>query len=166
MELFLECRGYAPTMKGADRFAKSHGIAVSGEVKTTGEAFAEMTSLRIASGKWTPPRPLIDRWAPDPTPETLVLEEVSVQGLRVRFPARPRNHWTDERILEGLDLATMKLRPGESLTQVNLRDLARENPGLIPSPTTVTEYAKKNASSLAELRKQALSRVARNSGHR
>lgn len=148
-------------MKGATRFAIGYGIAVSGDMKTTNEAFAELAERRTAAGKWTPPRPLIDRWAPDPTPETIALEEEQVRELRDQFPARPRNHWTDERILEGLELAITKLGPGESFTQVNLRRLARENPGKIPSPNTVTKYAKRVGTSLPELRELALARVTR-----
>lgn len=159
MELFLECRGYVTTMKGADRFAKSHGIAVSGATKTTEEAFAELAARRSTENKWTPPRPLIDRWAPDPTPETLALEEDLVRDTREEFPSRPRNYWTDERILESLELAITKLGPGESLTQNTLRRLARENPGLVPAPSTVTEYAKRAGTTLPKLREQALTRV-------
>lgn len=159
MEIFLECRGYVPTLKGARRFAACHGIALSYETSTTDEAFAELTARRAAAGKWTPHRPLIDRWAPDPTPETLAIEAESTEVLRAKFPSRPRNHWTEERIFDGLDFATRKLQPGKSLTQPNLRRLARENPGQVPSPSTVSEYAKRVGTSLPELREQALARV-------
>lgn len=159
MELFLECRGYAPTMKEATRFAKHHRIAVPQKYRGTKTVFGEMTARRTRQRKWTPSRTLIGRWAPDPTPETLAIEAQRVQPAQAAFRSRVRHHWTDDRILEGLDLAIAKLAPGESLTQVNLRELARENPGRIPAPSTVTKYAKRNGTTLPELREAAIARV-------
>lgn len=165
MELFLECRGYAPTMTAAVRFARRHGIAAAENFQNTGSVtetvFAELSRRRTNQGKWTPPRPLIDRWAPDPTAGTMVIETTKVQAAQREHPARKRNHWTEERILKGLDLAVTKLDSGDSLTQVNLRRLARTYPGQIPSVNTADKYAKRVGSNLRELREQAIARVSR-----
>lgn len=168
MELVLRCRGYAPTAKEARQFAKSHGISVSDIRKPPDEAFRELTERRNKIGKWTPPRTLPGRWEPKPTFEESLKAEIEelerdlVRPYREANPSRPRNYWTGERILTGLEYAISKLEPGEALTQRALRRLSIENPGKIPSPTTVTDYGSKHGTNLSELRAEARKRLERN----
>lgn len=157
MELHLECRGFVPTVNAAIEFLRSHGVSARRKNMSTDEALQILRQRRESEGKWTPARTLRNTDRPEIPDECLAIEKERLAPYQAANTPRPRNWWTsEERILDGLKLAISKLEPGESLTQKNLRRLAKENRGQIPSQNTVTEFAKRNGTNLPELRARAI----------
>jgi hypothetical protein len=86
----------------------------------------------------------------------LELEKENLGSYKPVGKNLPSGWWmNEERMVEGLKQAIRQLNSGESLTLVNLRRVAKENPGLVPAPSTVIEFAKRNVTSLPELRELA-----------
>jgi hypothetical protein len=161
MELFLEARGFVPNRRTIREFANGYGISMA---KDEGKASTYLEALRerrIQSGLWTPPAILRGPRYPLMPAEVIRVEKRRTSEFAAAYPLVGKGSWTEERILEGLDLAISKLGPSESLTQKKLRQLAKENPGKIPTASTVTKYAKEHGTTLAELREQAFRRVDR-----
>lgn len=83
--------------------------------------------------------------------------ELEKEKLEPYKPAANRGWWMDEeRMIEGLKTAIRRLEPGESFTHVNLRRLAKEHRGRIPTPSIVTEYARRTGTSFPVLRERAM----------
>ncbi len=154
--VFLECRGFAPSLTAAMRFLRAHGVSAKKRAMETDEALEVLRKRRAKEGKWTPPRVLENHEHPPFPDELQAFEEETLSQYRENHTKRPRSWWMDEQnMMDGLKLAITKLEPGESLTQVNLRRLSKENRGLIPSPSKVIAFAKRNGTNLPELRERA-----------
>lgn len=152
--LYLECRGCAPPLRVAIEFSRAQGVSARNRSMRTEEALEVLRERRAAQGKWTPPRALLEDERPEIPVECLELEQQKLAGYQPARKIRPKGWWMNEdRILEGLRIAITKLEPGESLTQVNLRRVARGD-NRIPSPNTVTQFAKRNGTNLPELRER------------
>lgn len=158
--VYLECRGYAPPLKVAIGFLRGHGVSAKRRTMKTDEALEVLRQRRKKEGKWTPLRILPHHERTKDSDELLASDEATISQYRNTNTMRARSWWMDEQnMLDGLTLAITKLEPNESLTQVNLRRLAKENRGRIPSPGRVTEFAKRNGTSLPELRERALRKI-------
>lgn len=154
--LFLECRGFAPPLRVAIEFLRAHGASARKRMMRTEEALEVLRERRTKEGKWTPPRALRENERPEIPEECLKLESKLLAPHQPARKVRPRGWWMNEnRIIEGLKLAINKLEPGESLTQMNPRRVAKGD-SRIPSPNSVTEFAKRTGTNLPELRERAL----------
>lgn len=156
--LYLECRGFAPPLRVAIDFLRSQGVAAKRRSMHTDVALETLRERRQGGdrGKWTPDRVLQEHERPEVPDACLELEKEKLAPYKPAAKVMPHGWWMNEqRMIEGLKTAISKLESGESLTQVTLRRLAKENRGRIPSPSTVTEYAKRNGTSLPELRERA-----------
>lgn len=160
MGLYLECRGSVPPVRVAIEFLRSHGVSAMRRSMTTEEALEILRARRQrgpdGDSKWTPSRALHKRERPDVPDACRSLEKEKLALLKPARKVLPSGWWKNEaNVLEGLKNAIQKLDPGESLTQVSLRRLAKENRGQIPTPSNVTEFARRNGTNLAELRERA-----------
>jgi hypothetical protein len=154
MGLYLECRGCIPSIRAAVEFLRNNGVSARRPTMKTKQALEVLRERRNL--KWTPSRALQDHERPDVPEACRALEKAKLASYKPARKIQPPGWWmNEERMIEGLKFAMSKLEPGESLTQVNLRRLAKENRGLIPAPSKVTEFAKRNGTSLPELRERA-----------
>lgn len=156
--LYLECRGFAPPLRVAIEFLRSQGVAAKRRSMHTDVALEILRERRQGGGgRWTPGRVLKENERPEVPDACLELENEKLAPYKPAAKVMPRGWWMeDERMIEGLKTAISKLESGESLTQVTLRRLAKENRGKIPTPSIVTEYARRTGTSLPALRERAL----------
>jgi hypothetical protein len=150
IERFLEVQGRLPSMRELERFANDEGFSVSRHKKLQPHMEA-LRDRRTQEGLWTPEsvpkpsqRPPWQGLSNDPRMRQAVQE----------YPAARRDYWTLELIQHGLRVALSELGPGQRLTLPVLRRLAKENRE-IPTPAVVGRVAKKNGTTITELRAMA-----------
>lgn len=160
LDLFLQCRGYLPHLTDLFIFARSHGIGLKDTSERLEVSMRELRARRKARGEKTPRKPLSQNKAPLMSSEEIERESRLTTPFRLKHPVQRKNYWSEERIMLGLDFAVKEVGAGKSLTQKELRKLAKEYPTQIPSANTVTRFGERTGKTLKVLREEAIARTA------
>lgn len=139
------------------RYARARDIPTV-KLRTVDRDVQEVTDLRAAAGKWTPPQPPARGARPDDAivdgPQTRAGADAAAPGAAARR-SRPIRSWENlDDVVTGL--AEAYRRAGaDPLTQTLHRRLASEAYGEIPNPSVVDRAARAHGTTAAAIRRRA-----------